>query len=173
MGEGVRGRLWDWRKSLGELGDFLLAFCSAWDYGEGMNTNHGSEEWAVGMTGLQYEALCRHAVSRIYGVPVAEIHGGHVAAVSKRTTKLRHQIDLYWTASDGVCEYKVFANARWRTRKLDMGDMMELLGVWRDIGVHKAMLITNNGFELGVKKQAEDKGIALLIVRPRVDFSFL
>jgi hypothetical protein len=94
--------------------------------------------------------------------------------MSNRRQKLRHQIDLYWTATDGVCEYKVFANAKWMTSGgVPVKHIMELIGVWRDIGAHKAMLITNKGFDIGVRKQAQEKGIALLIVRPTVDLSEL
>ncbi len=132
-----------------------------------------SENYGPKMTGLQYEALCRHAISRLYGVPVDQIHGGHLLGVTNRRQKTRHQIDLYWTASDGVCEYKVFANAKWRVDSVDMADVMELIGVWRDIGMHKAMIITNSEFDIGVRKQAEEKGIALLIVRPCVDLGGL
>ncbi|HEY8746332.1 MAG TPA: hypothetical protein VIM11_00050 [Tepidisphaeraceae bacterium] len=53
-----------------------------------------SENYGPKMTGLQYEALCRHAISRIYGMPVDQIHGGHLAGMSNRRQKLRHQIDL-------------------------------------------------------------------------------
>jgi hypothetical protein len=93
--------------------------------------------------------------------------------MSNRRQKLRHQIDLYWTTTDGVCEYTVFANAKWSKLPLEMATIMQLIGVWRDIGVHKAMIITNSGFDIGVRKQAEEKGIALLIVRPSVDFGGL
>ena len=112
------------------------------------------------MTGLQYEALCRYVISQLYNVPIEKIFSGHLAGMSNRKQKFRHQIDLYWDASDGVLEYKVFANARWRMRPLAVEDVMSLIGVWRDIGAHKAMLITNTGFDIGVIKQAKQKGIA-------------
>jgi len=64
-----------------------------------------SENYGPKMTGLQYEALCRHAISRIYGVPVDQIHGGHLAGMSNRRQKLRHQIDLARIIHHGDTEH--------------------------------------------------------------------
>ena len=119
-------------------------------------------------TSLQFEALCRHAISRLYTLPISEIHTGRLTGASRNRTHTQHQIDLHWTISDGVCNYLLFANAKWKSPqfKVTLPDLMTLVGVWHDIGAHKAMLITNTGFHTGVITQAKEKGIALLIVRP-------
>jgi hypothetical protein len=96
-----------------------------------------------------------------------------VPGVVNRGEETRHQIDLYWDASDGLLEYRVFANAKWRKDKVELPDLMAMMGVWRDIGAHKAVMITNSDFSIGVKKQAKEKGIGLLIVRAVGDFSEL
>jgi len=119
--------------------------------------------------GKRYEGICRHAISRIYRLPIEQIYSGSVAGLSNQWHKLKHQVDLYWEASDGVCTYKVLANAKWRNQTVTLPEMMALIGVWRDIGAHKAMLITNTGFDIGVVEQAKEKGIALLVVRPTID----
>jgi len=125
------------------------------------------------MTSVQYEALCRYVISQIYGIPLSEIHGGHLLGMCHRGQKTRHQIDLYWDVFDGTLSYRVFANAKWRTDNVEVMDIMALIGVWRDIGAHKAVLITNTGFDIGVRKQAEEKGIGLLVVRPTMEFEGL
>jgi hypothetical protein len=125
------------------------------------------------LTGWQYEALCRHVISRLYFLPIEKVHSGRVDALANRGQNLKHQIDLYWDVFDGVCEYRVFANAKWRKHSVQVGDLMEVIGVWRDIGAHKAMIITNSGFDTGVIKQAEEKGIALLVVQPTLEFEGL
>src|SRR6476646_9855936 len=106
-----------------------------------MEENSGKEERRGRMTSVQYEAVCRHAISRIYGVGLEEIHGGHLLGVTNRRQKTRHQIDLYCDVSDGTFVYRVFANAKWRTDNVEVMDIMALIGVWRDIGAHKAVLI--------------------------------
>src|SRR5579859_3462722 len=124
-------------------------------------------------TSLQYEALCRHAISRLYLLPISEIHTGRLTGASRNRTHTQHQIDLHWTVSDGVCNYLLFANAKWHSpyKKVSLPDLMTLVGVWHDIGAHKAMLITNTAFHTGVITQAKEKGIALLIVRPTEFFT--
>jgi hypothetical protein len=65
-----------------------------------------------------------------------------------------------------VCDFLCFANAKFLKRNIELGDIMTLLGVQRDIHAHKAMIITNTGYSAAARLQAQEKGIALLIVRP-------
>jgi hypothetical protein len=125
------------------------------------------------MTSWQYEALCRHVIAEEYGISAREIQTGNVKGSSRKGQRLRHQIDLFWTSRDEMCEYQVFANAKWRKRKVQKESLMALIGVWRDIGAHKAMMITNTGYSSGVVRQAKEKGISLVVVRPVFDFSGL
>jgi len=127
------------------------------------------------MTPWQYEALCRHAISREYGVPISEIQTGDLEGGTKAKKNIRHQIDLFWTSRDSVCDFVVFANAKWRQNNVSLADLMTLIGVWRDIHAHKAMVITNTGYSASALTRARDKGIALLVVRPApaIDFSGL
>jgi hypothetical protein len=121
------------------------------------------------LTAMQYEVLCRHAISRELGVPLGTIKSGYRAAPSMEGRKLKHQIDLYWTSGDGVCEYLVFANAKWQRNHVSLPALMTLIGVQHDIHAQKAMLMTNSGYSPGVVAHAREKGIALLIVRPVAD----
>jgi hypothetical protein len=124
------------------------------------------------LTSLQYEALCRHALSCEYRVLIDNIKTGYLEGATKTDQKTRHQIDLYWTVCDGVCNFLCIANAKFRKTKVKLGDIMTLLGVQRDIHAHKAMMITNTGYSDSALVHARDKGIALLIVRPSPDFNF-
>ena len=118
------------------------------------------------LTCWQYEALCRHALSREYGIPIDDIKTGYLQGPTTTCQNIRHQIDLYWTSHDGVCDFLCIANAKFLKRNVELGDIMTLLGVQRDIHAHKAMMITNTGFSSSALLQAREKGIALLIVRP-------
>jgi hypothetical protein len=125
------------------------------------------------LTPLQYEVLCRHVMARECGIPLGAIRSGFVnapATAGAAPRRLRHQIDLYWTSSDGVCEFLVFANAKFQRSDVSLPALMTLIGVQHDIHAQKAMLITNSGFSPSVQAQAREKGIALLIVRPVDDF---
>jgi hypothetical protein len=51
----------------------------------------GSEGLGLELTSWQYEALCRHALSREYGIPLDRIKTGFLKGVSGVA---RHQIDL-------------------------------------------------------------------------------
>ena len=118
------------------------------------------------LTSWQYEALCRHALSREYAIPIDDIKTGYLQGPTTTCQNIRHQIDLYWTSHDGVCDFLCFANAKFLKINVDLNDIMHLLGVQRDIHAHKAMMITNTGYSSSALLQAREKGIALLVVRP-------
>jgi hypothetical protein len=118
------------------------------------------------LTPWQYEAFCRHVLSREYRVPLRDIKTGYLESPSKT----RHQIDLYWTRHDGVCNFLCFANAKFLKDNIHLTEVVTLLGVQRDIRAHKAMLITNTGYSQNAVCLAQENGIALLIVRPALDF---
>ena len=124
------------------------------------------------LTPWQYEALCRHALSREYIIPFHEIRTGYVESPTKTGHGVRHQIDLYWTSSDGICEFLCIANAKFQKTNVTLSHIMTLLGVQRDVQAHKAVMITNTGYSSTALLQAREKGIALLIVRPNPDFNF-
>src|SRR5262245_21491254 len=139
-----------------------------------MNENKAEEGIPDGMAGLgpyegpeltpmQFEVLCRHAMSRELKVSLWSIYSGFREAPSMKGRKLRHQIDLYWKSSDAVCEFLVIANAKWQRAKVSLGALMTLIGVQQDVHAQKAMLITNAGYTQGVVAHAQEKGIALLI----------
>ena len=64
--------------------------------------------------------------SREYGIPLHAIKSGHLQGPSKVT---RHQIDLYWTSEDGVCEFQCIANAKFLKKNVSLTDIMTLQGV--------------------------------------------
>ena len=127
------------------------------------------------MTSFQYEALCRHAISRLCKIPINQVHTGYLPGATISPDKTRHQIDLYWTATDGLCQYLCFANAKWRTEPnaVRLHELLTLIAVQQEIKAQKAMMITNTHFTTPVITQAKDKGIALLILRPAFDTATL
>jgi hypothetical protein len=127
----------------------------------------GSEYVGPWLKSGEYEALCRHALSREYGMPLGSIKTGHLQGPSKVT---RHQIDLYWTSQDGVCEFLCIANAKFLKKSVSLTDIMTLLGVQQAVRAQKAMIITNSGYSEACVAQAKENGVALLIVRPAGDF---
>src|SRR5690348_17038806 len=78
------------------------------------------------LTPMQFEVLCRHVISRELWVPLGTIKSGYREAPSMEGRRLKHQIDLYWTSTDGVCNYLVFANAKWQKSKVGLQDLMTL-----------------------------------------------
>jgi hypothetical protein len=97
------------------------------------------------LTPWQYEALCRHALSREYIIPIGDIRTGYLQSPTKTGRDVRHQIDLYWTSSDGICEFLCIANAKFQKSNVTLTEIMTLLGVQRDIQAHKAVILTNTG----------------------------
>ncbi len=127
------------------------------------------------MTSKQYEELCRYFLGTQLGVPVGSVQSG-VLPGSKRPSspELLHQIDLFWTTGDTVCEYFNIANAKWRgTAKVKQGEVLLLQQVREELRAHKAVMITNSDFTAGAKSVAREKGIALHVVRPTFDYSNL
>lgn len=125
------------------------------------------------MTPNQYEVLCRHFIARKLKVPVENIREGNIRGISRLGRDLKHQIDMYWTTRDGVCEYYNIANAKWRTAKVKMGEVLLLQQVREELGANKALMITNTGFTQGAKDHAAEHRIGLYVVAPTFDFSNL
>ena len=123
--------------------------------------------------GSRYEQLCRYVMGLKYKVGAEQFRTGRLAGGSREGGRVRHQIDLYWRSGDGVCEFLVFANAKYRKTNIGLPEITTLLAVMQEIGAQKGMLITNTGFSRGVRKLAKDRGIALVIIRPLVDLMAL
>src|SRR5579871_5312190 len=140
--------------------------CTSIYKGAYMAEEMGMEYGGPVLTPWQFEALCRHALSREYGIPIASIRTGHLEGPSGSA---RHQIDLYWKSSDGFCEFLCFANAKFRRKNVGLSDVVTLLGVQREIRAHKAMILANTGFSDASVALAKENGVALLIVRPAAD----
>ena len=121
---------------------------------------------------IQYEELCRFFLAHELQISIKDIISTKIPSETPPgLVKYKNQIDLYWKNEDKLAQYVNIADAKWRNGSdpIPIGRARELQFVRDDIKVHKAMLITNTGFDEGVRGVAEKYGIALHIVSP--DFS--
>jgi hypothetical protein len=127
------------------------------------------------MNSVQYEELCRHFLAKTIGLPLDKITSASVPNPKRADLpQYRHQIDLCWETGDGVCLYFNIANAKWReTAKVEQGEVLLLQQVKENLAAHKAVMITNTDFTAGASAVAQDKQIALHIVRPEFDPAIL
>ena len=127
------------------------------------------------MNSVQYEELCRFFLAEKIGVSPDKICSVRISNPKRQDLpQYSHQIDLYWETGDDVFQYLHIANAKWRgTDKVDQSDVMLLQQVKDNLQAHKAVMITNTAFTSGADAVAQDKGIALHILRPTFDATAL
>ncbi len=127
------------------------------------------------MNSVQYEELCRFFLAQKVGISPDKICSTRIPNPKRQNLpQYSHQIDLYWETGDDVSQYLNIANAKWRgSDKVDQSDVMLLQQVKEDLQAHKAVMITNTEFTFGADAVAQDKGIALHIVRPTFDVTAL
>lgn len=127
------------------------------------------------MKSKQYEELCRLFLAEMLGIGISDVFSEDVpCAHLPNKPEYKTQIDLYWFTGDTLCEYFNIANAKWRgSDKVEQGEVQLLCQVAQDIRAHKAVMITSSDFTAGARTVAENKGIALHIVRPEFDYSGL
>ena len=127
------------------------------------------------MNSQQYEELCRFFLADKLGFPAEKVRSVRVKSPTHPDLlKYEHQIDLYWEDEHELARYLNIANAKWRSKdKVDQGEVLLLQQVEEEISAHKAMVITNTDFTQGARAVAENKGIALHIVRPNFDHAVL
>lgn len=123
------------------------------------------------MTAKQYESLCRYFLAQAMKVPTSRIREGRIPGMSRLGRELNHQIDLYWISDDGLLKFYNIANAKWRSRKVHLGEVLLLQQVRSELHANKAVMITNTGFTKGALDHAEEKRIGLFILRPTFDYS--
>ncbi len=123
------------------------------------------------MNSQQYEELCRFFLAEKVGIGIDKIK-----SVNKRSPKhpdlseYKHQIDFCWKTEIELSVYLNIANAKWRrTDKVDQPEVLLLHQVKEDINAHKAFMLTSQGYTSGAKAVAENKGIALHIVKPNFE----
>lgn len=120
----------------------------------------------------QFEALCRVFIADKLKVDDEQIQEGRLPGQQRPSSAiLVHQIDFYWVESSPVAEYFNIGNAKWRTGKVKLGEVMLLQQVRQELSANKAVLITNTGFQRGVEAYAKDKRIALYVLRPQFEWS--
>ena len=119
-----------------------------------------------------YEELCRRYVSDKYGVSLQEVTSERIPNPQRQGLPgYAHQIDLRWEIKDEVSAVVYIANAKWRgSDKVDQPEVMLLAKVCRDVGAHKAVMITSSGFTSGAVATAKHEGISLHIVKPNFDY---
>lgn len=123
------------------------------------------------MHSKQYEELCRLFLATELGIGIDSIRSADVPCASlPDKPEYKTQIDLYWYTENSLCQYFNVANAKWRgSSKVDQGEVQLLFQVAQDVRAQKAVMITNLGFTEGALAVAENKGIALHVVRPAFD----
>jgi hypothetical protein len=119
----------------------------------------------------QYEELCRLFLATELGVGLDSICSAEVPCASlPDKPEYKTQIDLYWHTENSLCQYLNIANAKWRgSEKVDQGEVQLLFQVAQDVRAQKAVMITTIGFTEGALAVADNKGIALHVVRPNFD----
>lgn len=126
------------------------------------------------MTSYQYEALCRFFLADLLGKKDSEIRDGRLLGQSRaRDVEIRHQIDMFWYSTDGVCRYFNIANAKRHKRKVELTQVMTLLGVMSKVDANKGVMFSPTGFARAALKQAKESRLALYVVRPKFDYSGL
>ena len=127
------------------------------------------------MNGTQYEEFCRLFLADKLGIPVEAIQSRRIpSATHPDSPEYDNQIDLYWEDRKDLTLYKNFADAKWRgSQKVPVEKVRNLQQVKEDIDAHKVMMITNTDFTRTARALAENKGIALHIVRPNFDYAVL
>jgi len=97
-------------------------------------------------------------------VPNAHLVGRH--------SKTKRQIDLLVEIQ--VCDviFRIVIDAKHRARKIDVKHVAEFLGLMRDVGAHKGLMIAREGFTLAAIKRAHsDDADVVLDVLNFKDFS--
>jgi len=127
------------------------------------------------MNGTQYEEFCRLFLAEELEIPIEAIQSLRISsATHPDLSTYKNQIDFYWEKEDDNIKYVNIADAKWRgSDKVPINKVRELEQVKNDINAHKAMMITNADFTDGARSFAENKGIALHIVRPDFDYTTL
>jgi hypothetical protein len=128
------------------------------------------------MTAIQYEELCRFFVAGAFRLPVERVLTMEILnATRPGLPDYFHQLDLYWETEVGVARYVHIANAKWRAPpdKVGLEDILLLEQVKTKVGAHKAVMITTIGFTDGALAAARDDGVALYLVRPKMDMARL
>lgn len=123
------------------------------------------------MESKQYEELCRLFLATELEIDLSSIFSADVPCASlPDKPEYKTQIDLYWYTETRLHQYFNIANAKWRSSdKVDQGEVQLLFQVAQDVRAQKAVMITNIGFTEGALAVADNKGIALHVVRPDFD----
>ncbi len=125
---------------------------------------------------IQYEELCRLFIADKFETSIEEVKSVRIPSPTHPgLVKYENQIDLYWEDGNEVALYLNIADAKWRgSDNVQIGRAKELQFVRNDINnANKAILITNTGFDDGVKGVADKYGMGLHIVRPDFDLAIL
>ena len=131
------------------------------------------------MTSIQYEELCRFFSSPAGKGPNIvrrnPLRSNSEPVDAKNFRNTVDQIDLYWETGDDAFQYLFTLPMRsgGEQDKVDQPDVLLLQQVKDDVRAHKAVMITNTAFTSGANAVAQDKGIALHVVRPAFDVSSL
>ncbi len=125
------------------------------------------------MTSKQYEELCRYFLAGLFQIPVDQVLSTTILNPARpELASYAHQIDLYWQIETPAAHYLHIANAKWRTPPtcVDLEEVLLLQQVKTQVAAHKAILMTNVGFQEGALAFALDEGMALYLVQPGFDY---
>jgi hypothetical protein len=85
----------------------------------------------------------------------------------------QHEVDLSYTTRSAGADVLVLVECKAYRRPVPVEDVLTLAERVDDIGAHKAILVSTNGFDPGAVKVAKGRGIALAIAKPherRLDY---
>lgn len=123
------------------------------------------------MNSQQYEEFCRFFLAEKVGISIDKIKSIYKQSPKHpRLSEYKHQIDFYWESETELSLLLQIADAKWRgTDKVDQPEVLLLHQVKEDINAHKAFMLTSQGYTSGAKAVAENKGVALHIVKPNFE----
>lgn len=101
------------------------------------------------MTANRYEELCRWFIAQRFSISVEQVCTGNMPSPRRPgLPAYTHQIDLYWETETPLAQYLTIANAKWRgTHRVEQREVLLIQQVREKVGAHKAMIITNAGFD--------------------------
>ena len=82
---------------------------------------------------------------------------------------VKHQIDVLFSFSDGIHEYKTAIECKYWNTKVNKDVIMKLIEILDDCKINKGIVVSKMGFTEDAIKFAENKGIELVELREPTD----
>ena len=111
---------------------------------------------------IKYEELVRDLLKKDFKDDFVPYHNKHY--LGKRTGH-NHQIDVSFEGCIANTNFLILGECKFYKKPVSIEKVMVLAFRLNDIGAHKGLMITTNGFQKGCFKIASSLGISLLICR--------